>query len=55
MTSNLNPPPALIRYSTPRPFSAAPSKLNVPIIPKVSYKAFETPDELRREMKGLEK
>lgn len=26
-----------------------------PLIPKVSYKAFETPEEPRRQMKGLEK
>ncbi len=51
----LKPHPADIRYSTPQPFSAVPSKLSVPIIPKVSYKAFETPEEDRRPMKENEK
>ncbi len=55
MNSNLQPNPAAIRYGTRPPFSAAPSKFSVPIIPKVSYKAFEAPEEDRRPMKGSEK
>ncbi len=42
----LKPDPAAIRYPGRMPFSAAPSKLSVPIIPKVSHKAFETPQRI---------
>ncbi len=55
MNSSLQPNPAAIRYATRPPFSAAPSKLSVPIIPKVSYKAFEPVGEERRPMKENEK
>ncbi len=58
MTSKLYPHPngpGTGPYATRPPFSAAPSKFSVPIIPKVSYKAFETPEEDRRPIKENEK